>query len=51
MDFLTELLTLPEPTAAGAFFTIWFIGAIGGYCLGRAHANWIVLRDFIRANK
>ena len=51
MEFLTELLTLPRPLTTGeAFFTIWFIGFVGGYVFGRAHAAWITLRNFMKEN-
>ena len=43
MDFL-EYLKLGTPLTTGqAFFLMWFFGAVGGYCFGRAHAAWISL--------
>lgn len=49
MDFL-QLLELPKPSFGGFVFTIWFIGFVGGYCFGRAHAAWKTLNNFIKAN-
>ena len=51
MEFLEQVLTLPEPTIGGIVFMIWFFGAVGGYCFGRAHANWITLRSFIKEHR
>lgn len=43
MDFL-EYLKLGTPLTTGqAFFLMWFFGAVGGYCFGRAHAAFITL--------
>ena len=51
MDFINQLLPLlPKPTLGGTFFTLWFIGFVGGYCFGRAHAAWITLRNFIKVH-
>lgn len=50
MDFLTQVLTLPKPTPGSIVMTAWFIGLVGGYCLGRAHGAWITLRNFIKAH-
>lgn len=51
MDTLKELLTLPGPLTTGdAFFIMWFLGFVAGYCTGRAHAAWITLREFVRRN-
>ena len=50
MDWL-EYLKLGSPLTTGqAFFLMWFIGFVGGYCFGRAHAAWITLRNFIKAH-
>lgn len=50
MEWL-EIFRLPRPLTTGeAFFMMWFIGFVGGYCTGRAHAAWIMLRDFIKRN-
>ena len=46
-----EYFRLGEPLTTGqAFFLMWFIGFVGGYCFGRAHAAWITLRNFIKAH-
>ena len=38
MEWL-EIFRLPQPLTTGeAFFTMWFIGFVGGYVAGRAHA-------------
>ena len=43
MEWL-EYFRLGSPLTTGqAFFLMWFLGAIFGYCLGRAHAVWIQL--------
>ena len=43
MEFL-EYLKLGTPLTTGqAFFLMWFFGAVGGYCFGRAHAAFITL--------
>ena len=40
MEWL-EYFKLGRPFTTGeAFFLMWFIGAVGGYCFGRAHAAW-----------
>lgn len=49
MDFV-ELLQLPKQTFGGFVFTIWFIGFVGGYCFGRAHAAWITMNKFMKAH-
>ena len=49
MEWL-QLFELPKPTAGSVFFLVWFLGAVAGYCFGRAHAAWITLRNFIKAN-
>ena len=49
METLKELLTLSHPFTTGeAFFTMWFIGFVGGYCFGRAHAAWITMNNFMK---
>ena len=51
MEFLDQLLApLPKPSFGGFVFTIWFIGFVGGYMFGRAHAAWITLRNFIKTH-
>ena len=30
-----------------AFFLIWFLGAVGGYCVGRLHAAWLRIDSLI----
>lgn len=48
MEWL-KVFELGRPFTTGeAFFTMWFIGFIGGYCVGRAHAAWITLRRFMK---
>ena len=42
MEFL-EYLKLGPLTTGQAFFLMWFFGAVGGYCFGRAHAAYISL--------
>ena len=50
MEWL-EYFRLGSPLTTGqAFFLMWFIGFVGGYVFGRAHAAWITLRNFIKAN-
>ena len=50
MEWL-EIFRLPQPLTTGeAFFTMWFIGFVGGYCFGRAHAAWKTLNKFIKDN-
>ena len=49
MEFV-QLLQLPKQTFGGFVFTIWFIGFVGGYCAGRAHAAWITMRNFMRVH-
>ena len=47
MDWL-EYLKLGSPLTTGeAFFLMWFFGAVGGYCAGRAHAAWINIKNVI----
>ena len=48
METLAELMRLPTPTFGGFVFTIWFIGFVGGYVAGRAHAAWITMNNFMR---
>ena len=50
MDLLEAVLSLPKPTTGEAFFTMWFIGFVGGYVVGRAHAAWITLNKFMKAH-
>lgn len=46
-----EYLQLGTPFTTGeAFFIMWFIGFVGGYCVGRAHAAWITLNNFMKAH-
>jgi len=40
-----------SPNGAWSFaLTIWFFGAVAGYCFGRAHAAWITMRNFMKAH-
>jgi hypothetical protein len=39
MDWL-EYFKLEPLSQTGIFFVVWFVGAVGGYCFGRAHAAW-----------
>jgi hypothetical protein len=39
--FNMEWLHLGPISTGGTVFLIWFFGAIGGYCIGRAHAAWL----------
>lgn len=50
MDWLTAF-ELGPLTQNDVFFLVWFFGAVGGYCFGRAHAAWINIRNFIKANE
>lgn len=50
MEWL-EYFRLGAPLTTGeAFFLMWFLGAVVGYCAGRAHAAWITLSNFIKTN-
>ena len=40
----------PNDTWSFAFM-VWFFGAVAGYCLGRAHAAYITMSNFIKAYK
>ena len=46
-----EWLQLPQPGPGSFFFLVYFLGFVGGYCFGRAHAGWITLRNYIKAQK
>lgn len=46
MDFL-EYFKLGPMTTGGAFFLMWFLGAVCGYCFGRAHEGLIRIRRSI----
>lgn len=50
MEWL-QLFELPKPSAASTFFLVYFLGVVGGYCIGRAHAAWIALSNFVKAHK
>lgn len=43
MEWL-QYFKVGELSLANYAFIIWFIGLVGGYCVGRAHAAWIILR-------
>jgi len=46
-----EYFRLGSPLTTGeAFALMWFLGAVFGYCAGRAHAAWITLSNFIKTN-
>lgn len=45
-----DWLLLGKLTTFDAFVLVWFFGAIGGYCFGRAHAAWITLNKFMDVN-
>lgn len=50
MEWL-EYFRLSTPLTTGqAFFLMWFIGCVSGYCFGRAHAAYITLSNFIKAH-
>lgn len=50
MEFL-EYFRLGSPLTTGeAFFLLWFLGAVFGYCAGRAHAAFITMRNFIKVH-
>jgi hypothetical protein len=36
-----EWLHLGPVSTGGTVFLIWFFGAVGGYCFGRAHGAWL----------
>jgi hypothetical protein len=41
-----------SPNSAWSFaLTVWFFGAVAGYCIGRAHAAWITIRNFMDVHK
>ncbi len=49
-----EYFRLGAPLTTGqAFFLMWFLGAVAGYCFGRAHEGLIRIRrsiDNVNAN-
>ena len=45
-----EWLQLSPNDAWSFAFMVWFFGAVAGYSFGRAHAAWINIRDFMKAN-
>ena len=50
MEFL-KYLELGPMTTGTAFFLMWFFGAVGGYCFGRAHAAWISINRMLDVSK
>jgi len=41
-----------SPNGAWSFaLTVWFFGAVAGYCFGRVHAAWITIRNFMDVHK
>lgn len=46
MDSL-EYFRLAPLSFGGFVFIIWFIGFVGGYVAGRAHAAWTNLQNFM----
>jgi len=50
MDNFLEYFRLGELSYGTYVFLIYFFGFVGGYCAGRAHAAWITLSNFIKAN-
>lgn len=40
-----------ELTRDDLVYLVWFFSVVGGYCFGRAHAQWILIRNFIKAHK
>jgi hypothetical protein len=47
MEWLEYFKLGGPPTIGEAFFLMWFCGAVGGYCFGRAHAAWIRIDSLI----
>lgn len=45
-----EWLQLSPNDAWSFALMVWFFGAVAGYSFGRAHAAWINIRDFMKAN-